>query len=310
MRWPATLVILALAAYAASSVYFVQPDEQVLVRRFGAVSGRPREPGAHIGLPWGMDRIDRFKPREIKHVAVGHIGASGGPMTPGATEFLTADRNLIRVEATVQYTVRDPARFLYGTIERETLLATAAEAAFTRMLATMPIDDALTQGKPQLAQQVRDALERLADDLQWGVAIRSVDVRSVEPPAEVAAAFNNVISAQHQREQTVHRAEGEASRRVAQAGAEAQRLLNQATAQRDRSIQAARGEANRFEQLLAQYRRAPQLTAMRLYLDTLAEIVPRFREKLIVDSGAELDISILGEGGTGSSSEPVRSQTP
>ena len=310
MRWPTTLAILVLTAYALSGVYFVQPDEQALVRRFGAAATRAHQPGAHIGLPWGMDRVDRFKPREIKHLAVGHGTAAGAPLTLSTNEFLTADRNLIRVEASVQYTTADPARFLYGTTHLETLLATAAEAAFSRMLAAMSIDDALTQGKSQLAVRVRDMLERLADESQWGVTIRSVDVRSVKPPAEVAAAFNNVISAQHQREQTVHRAEGEADRRLAHARGEAKRLLNEAKAQRDRSIQAARANANRFDQLLAQYRRSPQLTATRLYLDTLAEIMPRFREKVIVDSDGELDLSILSGEGSESSTRPARSVRP
>ena len=286
MRWQITLPIIALAAYLATGLFFVQPDEQALVRRFGAVVGSPREPGPHFGLPWGLDRVDRFKPREIKRLAVGYGGSRSGAIPSSANEFLTADRNLIRIEATVQYTILDPARFLYATDGLELLVATAAEALFSETLAATPIDDALTQGKAALAVEVRDALQNRADQAQWGIAIRSVDIRSVEPPAEVAQAFNSVTSAQHQREQTVHLAQSEAYRRTAQARAEARRRINTSTAERDSGIQAARADANRFDELLTQYRAAPQLTATRLYLDTMAEIIPRLGEKLFVDPTA------------------------
>ena len=295
MKWQITLPLVLLAAYLATGLYFVQPDEQALVRRFGALVGPPREPGPHFGLPWGLDRVDRFKPREIKRLPVGQGASSAAAFSASANEFLTADRNLIRVEATVQYTILDPARFLYASEDLESLVSTAAEASFTASLADTPIDDALTQGKTQLALAVRDELQSRADEARWGISIRSVDIRSVDPPAEVAQAFNSVTSAQYQRDQVVHLAESDANRRTSQARAEARRRINASTAERDSRIQAARANSNRFDELLAQYRIEPRLTATRLYLDTMAEIIPRLGEKLYVDSEGQLDINILGD---------------
>ena len=107
MKTLKVVAALAVLAYLASGLYFVQPDEQTVVRRFGKVVGQPREPGAHFGLPWGLDRVDRVKPREAKRVTVGLPQVPDGALGTGAAQFLTGDRNLVNVQATVQYTISD-----------------------------------------------------------------------------------------------------------------------------------------------------------------------------------------------------------
>ncbi|MFV1967730.1 MAG: FtsH protease activity modulator HflK [Pirellulaceae bacterium] len=295
MKKTALLLLACVVAYGATGLYFVQPDEQAMVRRFGRALDVPRGPGAHFGLPWGWDRVDRIKPREIKRVTIGPLRLGGEAVGASAAEFLTGDRNLVIVRSTVQYSIREPKWFLYQTLEVDRLVARTGEAALTGALSSQPVDLALTRGKQELGTLVRRQLQSLVDQYGLGITIRSVDIGSVAPPSEVAEAFDNVISALRQRDQQINQSYSYVNRTLAQAQASAQRLRNEARGRRDRWIQEAVGSTARFEKLLAEYVRAPSLTARRLYLETMAEILPRFRSKLIVDDGENLDLSIIGQ---------------
>ncbi len=295
MKRIAVLLALASLAYIATGLYFVQPDEQVVVRRFGRVIDLPREPGPHFGLPWGLDRIDRFKPREVKRVTIGPLNLGGEAVGASLSQFLTGDRNLINVRATVHYTISDPERYLYRTTSVDPLIARAGEGAMSSVLAAEPVDRALTLGKQELGVLIRGRLQELVDRYRLGVTIRSVDIGSVDPPPEVAEAFDNVVSAMRQREQQINQAHSYANETLARAQAEAQRLRDDARAYRDRLVRRAEGEAARFNKLSAERDRSPQLTDRRLYLDAMAEILARFRSKVIIDSDSPIDLSIFRE---------------
>lgn len=295
MKRFAALTMLGLVAYLATGLSFVQPDEQLVVRRFGAMQVAPREPGARFGLPWGLDRVDRLKPREIKRVTIGPPDAADKATGARPAQFLTGDRNLVNVRATVQFTVNDPRRFLFQTAAVDRLAAAAGEAAISATLAGEPVDRVLTLGKQELGVRMTEQLQALVDRYALGVTIRSVDIGSIEPPAEVADAFDKVVSAQREREQAVNRARSFSNKTLAEARGASQRIIDQGSADRDRSIRRAQGEAARFESLLTEYRQSPALTANRFYLEAMAETLPKLRAKLIVDSGSEVDLSLIRE---------------
>lgn len=297
MKRVAALAGLGLVAYLATGLSFVQPDEQLVVRRFGAMQPAPREPGARIGLPWGFDRTDRLKPREVKRVTIGPAEAADKATGARPAQFLTGDRNLVNVRATVQFTVNDPRRFLFQSAAVDRLVATSGEAAISETLAGEPVDRVLTLGKQELGVRLSERLQTLVDRYALGITIRSVDIGSIEPPAEVADAFDKVVSAQREREQLVNRARSFANKTLAEARGASQRIIDEGSADRDRSIRRAQGESARFESLLAEYRRSPALTASRLYLEAMAETLPKLRSKLIVDSGSDVDLSIMREDG-------------
>jgi membrane protease subunit HflK len=291
----AIVLLLALVAYLATGVYFVQPDEQAVVRRFGRVLPAASQPGAHVGLPWGLDRVVRVKPREAKRVTIGPVQIAGDAVGRPPSQFLTGDRNLVNVRATVQYTIADPPRYLFQAEEIDSLLAQAGEAALTETLAADSVDRALTLGKQELGIRAAEAMQGLADRYGVGVLIRSVDIAAVEPPPEVAQAFANVTAALRQREQQINQARSFGDRAVAQAQAESERIVNESRSYRDTIVRRAEADAERFDRILAEYRQAPDLTARRLYLETMAAALPRFRSKLILDTGERLDLSILRE---------------
>lgn len=294
MKRIAVLLAIALVGWLATGIYFVQPDQQAVVRRYGKIVGLPREPGPYFGLPWGLDRIDWLKPREVKQVNIGGAAVAGAGRTP-ARQFLTGDRNLVNVRATVHYTLADPVRYLTTTDRASQLVATSTEAVLARLLAAEPVDRVLTRGKQDLAVRLASELQKLCDRYELGVAVRSVDIGSVEPPAEVADAFDRVVKALRERERAVNQARTFANRTLAEAQADSQQTLDLAQAYRDSTVADARGDADRFQRLLAQYRQAPALTATRLYMETMAAVVPKMRSKLLVGPEKDLDVSIWQE---------------
>lgn len=294
MKRAAIVVSLLLAGYVAAGVQFVQPDEQAVVRRAGALWGPPREPGAFFALP-GIDCVDRVKSREVKRVAVGPIRIAESSIGSSTPQFLTADRNLVNVRATVQFTVADAPAYLLACGQADRLIASAAESAITAVFAGQPVDRTLTLGKGQLSVEITGRLQQSLERCQIGVLVRSVDLAEVAPPAEVADAFEMVTASLREREQAVNQGESYANRTLELARGQAEERLATARSQRDRLVQRARGDSSRFESLLAAYQRWPALTASRLYLETVAAVLPKLRSKLIVGSGANMDLSILRE---------------
>ncbi len=293
MKHTSAILAVCLLAYVSTGLYFVQPDEQVVVRRFGRMVPTLREPGPHFGLPWGLDRVDRVKPREVKRVTIGPFGWGVSAAGSLPAQFLTGDRNLVNAKATVHYTIHDPAQYLFRSSQSDPMVAIAAEATLTQVLSGQPVDDALTFGKQSLGIAARDRLQKLIDPYRLGITIVSVDIGTVEPPAEVAEAFADVISAMRERQQQENHAHSYTNRTLAQARADARRIRDNARAYRTRTIWEAEGNAQRFELLLAEYVRAPDLTARRLYLETMAQTLPNLRSKLIIDPESQLDVSIL-----------------
>ena len=288
-----SVIILLILLYAASGLYFVGPDEVAVVRRFGRVVEPLSEPGAHFGLPWGLDRVDRIKPREVKRVSVGPLRIERDAAGSTAAQFLTGDRNLVGIRATAQFVVSDPRHFLFQSDAVARLVRRVAEATTADALCGQPIDRVLTRGKQELAVLLRDRLQDTVDEYEVGILIRSVDLADVEPPAEVADAFNDVVAALREKQRSVHEAHSYARRVAAQAQAEGQRARDESRAHETRVLNRAAAEAATFKRLLIEYERAPDLTARRMYLETMAATLPRFRSKLIVATESGVDLSII-----------------
>lgn len=286
---------ILIFAWLCTALFVVQPDELALVRRCGRLLPGVCEPGLHVGLPWGIDRIERVKPREVRRVLVGGMRLVGEAAGSEMPQLLTGDRNLVNVLATVQYVITDPHQFVRQKHVVDRLVATAGESSLGDVMASRPVDQLLTQGKSEAASAVRADLQQVLDKYDLGITVRSVDLGSIEPPPEVAEAFAAVVSAQRERDQTVNQAHSYADQVAAQSKANAQRLTDAARSASDRAVRTAMGDSDRFLRLLEQYRRSPELTGFRLYQEALGEILPRLRSKLIVDHGQQIDLSIFGE---------------
>ncbi len=200
---------------------------------------------------------------------------------------------MITAEALVQYRVRDPSAYLFRSRDVESLLKALSEWALTRALAGRGIDALLTTGRGEAADWLGRLIQSLADEQGLGIAIVAVRLGRVTPPSAVAPAFADAARARSDRRQAVTRSEEYRDRSRSEARGQAREIADAAAGQFDRLVQPAHGEAQRFGRVLAEARKAPDAMRRRLLLETLAELLPRFRRTVVVAQGQDLDISLF-----------------
>lgn len=305
-RWG--VLAVALLLWLATGIYVVDLDEVGLVRRFGALSSEPAQPGLHIDLPWPLSRVDRIRTDETRQVSVGMLSSAEEIFVETraelASEFFTGDQNLIHVQATAQYRISEPARFLYEQTAPETVLAAAVQSALAETLAARGVDDILTLGRGDIQTHVLRRTRTLADNYHLGVEVLSVELSDVRPPTMVKDAFRDVADARSDKERMIHDARSEKLKQLELATGLAQRILDEAEVYREQQVSQAQGAADYFNQILdeldkiddpRQRAQARRMTMYRLWTESLARILPKLKRGMYIDPGDKVDIQIFGE---------------
>jgi membrane protease subunit HflK len=251
------IFIVVLLAYLATGVAQVRPEERAVVRRFGEVVARPG-PGLWIGLPWGMDRVDRVPLRTLQ-LAVGFDDSAIEDMgTTPAGQVLTGDQNLVNVRLVAEYAVSeadgDLENYVLNRDRVEPLLSEQVESLTAEWAAARGVDEALLTGRASLAAWLAQKLpERLAP-LNLGILVQRVSVTHLAAPEAVREAFEEVNRAQAAIRTRENEAERDAGRRMRDAEATAFRAQQLAAAYRTERLAAASAEAEAFQKRLDQYR--------------------------------------------------------
>ena len=292
VRWWRFLPWL-LAAYLATGVYSVKPNERAVVQRCGKALPRMRAPGLHVGLPYGIDRISRVRVLEKKRVSIGTSQSErliGRRALPRESEHLTGDKNLIVVSATVQYEVDAPEveSYLFNVADVPALVRDVAASRLSEKISSMQVDDVLTAGRHEIQLWVKDKAQDDLDAYDSGVKLTSVLLNEdLQPPQEVAEAFRDVIAAREDRHRAINEATGYANRLKEQADADADSLTQEAQGFAAEIKLMADGDAARFSQRAEQLGDNRALTVKRLIIETLEEVLPRVKKIILDKSTAE-----------------------
>ena len=291
------VVALGLAGYLATGLTVIQQDEVGVVRRFGAVLRDSWAPGLHWGLPRGLDQVDRVASERARTVNVGVRGPDAAPLSrspdPVADDFLTGDLNLVTAQAQIQFRVVQPVDYLFASRSADAAIEALGESALASALAGRAIDDVLTSGRAAVAERMRQTVQAGADAQNLGISVRAVRLARVAPPALVASAFADVARARSDRRQAVTRAEEYRDRALADARGLARETADRASGRHDLLVQTARGDADRFAGLAKEVAKNPQAARQRLYLEAVAELLPRLSRKVVVASGRDVDLSVI-----------------
>ncbi len=286
LRWIVLVLIVALMAWLASGVYFVQPDERAVVRWFGRVPvGQDRvPPGMHWALPAPFCRVERPKTTEVRRIYIGlspdereaiNRGDRMARLASTPSDMLTGDVNILKVTMVVQYQVVDPVQYLFGTANPDRIVAGAVQGVLAKELSGMAVDQALTGAKAQLQSATLARAQELLDDYGVGVQLVATNLEAIEPPRAIITSFQDVVSAKKDGEKATERAHADASRIMSWARGAAITAQAEAEGYATGRLGRARGEASRFNSLLVEYTRNPSVFRQRLLLQTLETVLPR-----------------------------------
>lgn len=274
------LLAVAFGALASlwlyNAVYVVDEQEQAVILRFGKYY-ETVGPGLNIYLP-PIDR--KFQENVTRERAYSKQG-----------QMLTEDENIIEVPLTVQYRVSNLQEFVLNVDQPELSLQHATDSALRHVAGSTSMDRVLTEGREQMAAEVRERLQRFLDTYKSGITVTQVNIQSAAAPREVQDAFDDVIRAREDEQREKNQAEAYANGVIPEARGQAQRLLEEANGYREEVVARARGEAERFNRLLVEYRKAPEVTRERLYLDTMQEVLGNTSKVLV--SGGEGQNNLL-----------------
>ncbi|WP_087499580.1 FtsH protease activity modulator HflK [Pseudomonas sp. SID14000] len=271
------LAVLA-AIWLYSAVYVVDEQEQAVVLRFGKYY-ETVGPGLNIYFP----PIDR---KYMENVTRERAYTKQGQM-------LTEDENIVEVPLTVQYKISNLQDFVLNVDQPEISLQHATESALRHVVGSTSMDQVLTEGREQMAVDIRERLQRFLDTYRTGISVTQVNVQSAAAPREVQEAFDDVIRAREDEQRARNQAESYANGVVPEARGQAQRIIEDANGYRDEVIARAKGEADRFTKLLGEYRKAPDVTRQRLYLETMQEVYSNSSKVMVATKDGQNNLLYL-----------------
>ena len=207
--------------------------------------------------------------------------------------MFTGDLNSAVVEWVVQYRIEDPMRYLFKVRDVEETLSDLSEAVMRQVVGDRTVDEVLTVGRQEVADLVEQRLQELCEQYETGIRIEQVVLQHVDPPDPVKPSFNEVNQAEQERETKINQAQSEYNEVIPRARGEAQNTISTAEGYALNRVNRARGEAARFSALYSEYRKAPEVTRRRIYLETMEEVLPKTGRRLILDERLEGVVPLL-----------------
>ena len=281
--------VVAVLALLYSSYYQIEPGEQGVILRFGKLD-RTVFAGPHLKLPWPVEALLREQVARVRLLEIGYREYRGQirPVMDEA-EMLTGDKNIVVSPMNVQYTIDSLHAYIFNTRNPEVLIRDAAQAALRQVIGRHAIDDALSEKKDEIEVEVEQTMnEILNQTYRIGIRIRQVQLRDVRVPNQVVEAFRDVTSAKEDSARSLEQAQGYRNRIMPRAQADSIRITRAAEGYAQERIAIARGDSSRFVQIYRAYRRAPEVTETRMYLETMERIISQHPKYLIEGDGGNL----------------------
>ncbi|MBS0185788.1 MAG: FtsH protease activity modulator HflK [Proteobacteria bacterium] len=253
--------------------YRVQPDEVGIVLRFGKWV-RTSQAGLNYHLPSPIETVLLPSVTRINRIDIGFRSGKDGSSSqiPEESLMLTGDENIVDINFTVFWRIKDAGDFLFKIRSPNATVKAASESTMREVIGQTPIAESMAEGRRQIEEKVKTLLQDLMDEYQAGIEITEVQLQRVDPPAEVIDAFRDVQRARADLERLRNDAEAYRNKIIPEARGDAESMIQEAAGYKQQMIQEAEGQANRFNSILSAYKTAPEITAIRMSLETMEEI--------------------------------------
>ena len=285
-----TIIALAiLAVWLMSGIYVVSASEQGVVLRFGQFVARTA-PGINYHLPWPIETVDIVDVTHPRQITIGyHTDTRNDDQTEDVSQeglMLTGDENIVNVNFVVYWVIKDAADYKFNVDNPDAAIKAVAESAMREVVGKTPIEPILTQDREPIQVEVRDLMQKTLDMYGAGVSVTDVKMQKVDPPDEVLDAYRDVQAARADQERMRNEAEAYANKIIPEARGKAARIVQEGQAYKQRVIAEASGEAKRFLSVYEEYRKAPEVTRKRMYLETMSSVLGG-ANKVLIDESAK-----------------------
>jgi membrane protease subunit HflK len=291
-------VLTAIAAFYAFT-FRVNPDELGVVMRFGKVV-RQEPPGLHFRLPYPIDEVRLPK---VTRQNITEVGMRTGAATPGSADgvkavreeslMLTGDENIVDINLVVYWRIQDPLKYLFGIRNPQATVMEVAESTMREVVGQSDIQPILTGARQEAEQAAQQRMQELLDRYSAGIHVDRVQLLKIDPPTHVIDAFRDVQAAATDKEKLQNDALAYASRVIPEARGDAERILQGAKGYQLQTVAEADGQSVRFLKILDEYKKAPDVTRTRLYLETMERVFAS-ADKIIIDGHAVVPFLSLG----------------
>ncbi len=280
--------------WLASGFYVVDAREQGVVLRLGSYD-RISDSGLQWHAPYPFEQVEIVNLTEVRSVEIGYRGSAKSRVEEESL-MLTEDQNIIDVQLSVQYDIKDAREFLFNNLAMEEgaqdVVKQAAETAIREVVGRNKVDFVLNEGRGQIAVDTQRIMQEILDRYGMGVRIAKVNINDVQPPEPVIAAFDDAVKAGQDKEKLRNEGQAYANEVIPKAQGLAARLAQEADGYRQRVISTAEGDAARFQSVLAEYGKAPKVMRDRLYLDMMQQVLTN-SSKVYVDQKAGSNLLYL-----------------
>ncbi|MEW6743103.1 MAG: FtsH protease activity modulator HflK [Planctomycetota bacterium] len=288
----AGLILILLLAFLSSTWFTVEADEMGVVTRFGRFD-RTEEPGLHFKWPWGIEQVQRVTVKRVQKEEFGFrteaVAREGrtrytGTLFDQESLMLTGDLNVADVEWIVQYQIGDPYLYLVKIRDVVVSLRDISHSVMREVVGDRSVDEVLTEGRREINLEVERQMQEILDRYESGIRILRVELQDVNPPEKVKPSFNEVNAAKQEQERLINEARREYNEVIPKSRGVGDQVVSQAEGYALDRVNRARGDAEKFKAILAEYLKAPDVTRRRYFLETMREVLPSIRRKIIIDS--------------------------
>ena len=285
-------ITILIVLWALSGLYRVLPDEQGVVLRFGKFVNTT-QPGLNYHFPYPIESVLTPKVTKVNRMDIGFrserdtgFGSGGGVAdVPEESLMLTGDENIVNIDFSVFWVIKDAGNFLFKIQDPEGTVKAAAETAMREVIARSNIQPILTEGRSLIERDTQDIIQKILDEYQSGIQITQVQTQKADPPDQVIDAFRDVQAARADMERSKNEAEAYANDVIPRARGEAAKILQAAEAYKKEVVAKAEGEASRFLSIYNEYAKAKEVTQERMFLETMEEVLADIN-KIIIDKNS------------------------
>ena len=285
-------VALVLFIGVVTCFYTVDDKQQAVVTTFGKVTDIT-DAGLHFKLPFGIQQVRTVDVNVYQKIELGYITSPNGAAVTKTSEstMITGDYNIVNVDFFVEYKISDPVAFLYSSSNPEMILRNLIQSQVRNVVGSSSVDSVLTDGKENIQMQVKELVTQILEQYDIGLTLIEVRIQDAEPPTQqVVEAFKAVETAKQQAEAVVNEAKAYENAQIPNAEAQVDQLLQNAEYLKQKRINEAEEIVAKFNAMYAEYAQNPEITRIRMYYETISEILPGVKVYINTGDGDSVDM--------------------